>query len=311
MYSLIVALAGAGLLAGGLWGMRFGLQDIFSGKIRMLFWRLTLTPWRGFAVGVLSAAALQSSTAVALITIGLTGAGCLSFQQSLGVILGANIGTCTTVQLLTLPALPGLLIPLLGGCLAVMLVRRFRRPAMAAAGFVSMFLGLELLSEAVSGLSRADAIIPYLIAAKDNPVYGITGGILLTSLFQSSSAATGVLMALGNNGLLDINAGAYIVYGNNIGSCISSVIVGAAAPLAAKRTAIAHIVLNIAGVLCFLPATHWLTALAVWLTGDFAEQIVLIHTVFNVASSLAVMPFIRQYAQLIVLLAPDRMGNRR
>lgn len=303
LYASILILTGIGSLICGLLCMRFGLKQILSNKIKCLFTQITVTPWRGFIVGILTSALLQSSTAVSLITIGLVSANYLTFYQSLGIILGANVGTCTTVQLMALSISKSYLVPLLVLCIIVMLiVKRLRYPAIAIAGLTFMFLGLNILSSAVNEISQIDSIVQNLLTAKYNPMYGIIGGIIITLLFQSSSAATGVLIVLAEKGLIDLNTAAYVVYGNNIGSCISSVIVGATSPLAAKRVAVAHIMLNILGVIVFLPITNLLTTSISYIASDFAGQIALIHTVFNILCSLIVMPIIRQYANLIIFL---------
>ena len=296
----LLAITGVGFLLGGLLCMRFGLKQILSGRIQGYILKMTVTPWRGLIVGALAAAILQSSTAVSLITIGLVSANYLTFYQSLGIILGANIGTCTTVQLLTLSIPQEFLISLLVLCILVaIVVKKVRYPAVALLGLLCMFLGLDILSAAANEISQSEKIIRGLIAAQKNPFLAIAGGTITTLVFQSSSAATGVLIVMAEEGLLDAVTAAYVIYGNNIGSCISSVIVGAAAPLAAKQVAVAHIMLNILGVLVFLPVTGVLTQAAAYLAADFAGQIVYIHTMFNILSSLLVMPFVRQYANLV------------
>lgn len=309
--SIFVQLAlGVALLLGGLFTMRLGLGRVFSPALAGLLGRLTLTPSRGLAVGAVGAALLQSSTALTLTTVGLVSAGYLSFYQGLGLVLGANIGTCTTVGLLAAAPPVEYLWPLLAAGLGVaLLCRRLRWAALAAAGLAAMFAGLGTLTGALAGLTETETAVRWLTAAARNPLAGIGGGILLTFLFQSSSAATGLLMALAEEGLIDLTGAAYGVYGNNIGSCLSSLLVGAAAPLAAKRVAMAHIVLNVAGVLVFLPLTGLLTAAAAWLTADFAGQVAVTHTLFNVLSSLAVLPFARAFASLIARLVPGQDGG--
>jgi phosphate:Na+ symporter len=111
-------------------------------------------------------------------------------------------------------------------------------------------------------------------------------------------------MVLAQEEVIDLTAAVYGVYGNNIGSCLSSVLVGATAPLAAKRVAMSHILLNVAGVMIFFPFSAGLAKIATWLTGDFAGQVAMVHTVFNIASSLAVLPVIRRFALLIAFLVP-------
>jgi phosphate:Na+ symporter len=286
--------------------MRYGLQRALWHRLHYALVRLTLTSWRSLAVGTVAATLLQGSTAVSLITIGLVSADYLTFYQSLGIILGANIGTCSTVQLMTLALPERYLIPLLIILLITSLIwHRLRYILLGMAGLVSMFLGIGLTSQALAAISQFDTALAYIVAARSNPLYGIAGGIIITLLFQSSSAATGMLMLLANENIIDLTTAAYVVYGNNIGSCLSSVIVGAAAPLAAKRVAMAHILLNVLGVMIFFPITKMLIILATHLTVDFAGQVAAIHTIFNIISSLAVIPFLHGYAALIIHLVPD------
>lgn len=302
----IVTLAGGvGLLISGLLAMRFGLQKIFSQSFKRLLLRLTVTPWRGLLAGIVAAVMMQSSTAVTLLTVGLVSAEYLTFYQSLGIILGANIGTCSTVQLLTL-ALPHRVIPpLFAACaLVAMLSKKRRFAALAVAGLLGMFAGVGLLSDGLSRIAELDTVVAYFAAAEKNPLYGIGGGIVLTFLVQSSSAATGLLMILGKEEIINLTTATYGVYGNNIGSCLSSLLIATTAPLAAKRVAVAHILLNVLGVVVFLPLSGLLAKLATLCTTDFAGQIAVIHTLFNILSSLAILPVIQPFARLVEFLVP-------
>ncbi|MDD4601313.1 MAG: Na/Pi symporter [Negativicutes bacterium] len=305
MHFLIMAMIGICLLLGGIFLMRYGLKKLLWLRLRKILQQLTTTPWHGMFVGTVAAAAMQSSTAVSLITIGLVSAEYLSFYQGLGIILGANIGTCSTVQLMTITLSQQYLLPflLLSGALAL-ISRRFRYPALAICGLVSIFLGLAFLSDSLGTLAKFDTVIQYLMAAKFNPLYGILGGIVITLLFQSSSAATGILMLLANDGIIDLTTATYVVYGNNIGSCLSSVVVATGAPLAARRIAMSHIVLNILGVMAALPLTNQLTQAAITLSSEFAGQVAFVHTIFNIASSIIVVPIAKYYAKLIIFLVP-------
>jgi phosphate:Na+ symporter len=169
-----------------------------------------------------------------------------------------------------------------------------------------MFVGLDLLVEGISSLSRLEEMSEYLIMAKSQPLYGIWGGIIATIIFQSSSAATALLMLLADMGLVDINTAAFVIYGNNIGSCASSVVFSAAAPSAARRVALSHILLNVLGVVFFFPITPVLITVAEMLSPDFSGQVAAIHTLFNVLSSLLILPLFNQFAALICLLIPER-----
>ncbi|MDR7866016.1 MAG: Na/Pi symporter [Sporomusaceae bacterium] len=309
MYFFLFFAVGLGLLIGGLLVMRSGLRHVFSPALAGLLGRLTVTPWRGLLAGAAGAALMQSSTALTLTTVGLVSAEYLSFRQGLGLVLGANIGTCSTVGLLALdPPLP-VLLALLAASLLAAALSRLRAAALAVGGLAAMLTGVQLLSGALSGLSEAATVVRWLASAGQNPLAGIGGGILLTFLFQSSSAATGLLMALADEGTIGLTAAAYGVYGNNIGSCLSSLVVGAAAPLAAKRVAMAHIVLNLAGVTVFLPFTALFVQAAALLADGFAARVAAMHTLFNIVSSLAVLPFAGAFASLVALLVPGRDGG--
>ena len=113
-------------------------------------------------------------------------------------------------------------------------------------------------------------------------------------------------MILASDGIIDLTTASYVVYGNNIGSCVSSIIVGTAGTLAAKRIAVAHVLLNILGIILFLPLTGLLTRAATYITADFAGQVAVVHTLFNIISSLAILPIIRQYANFIIFLIPGK-----
>lgn len=297
---------GLSMLLGGIFIMRYGLKKALWFKLHHVLANLTKTPWRGLLLGAAAAALLQSSTTVCLITIGLVSADYLSFRQSLGIILGANIGTCSTVQLVTVNVPVEYILPLIALVLLLTVYRKFRYLALAAAGLLSMLAGVDLLVRGISSISQFQEMAAYLVMAKEQPLYGIWGGIVATMIFQSSSAATALLMLLADMGLIDIVTAAYVVYGNNIGSCISSVVFSAAAPKAARQVALSHILLNVLGVAVFFPLTPLLITAAGWFSADFSTQVAVIHTLFNVLSSLMVLPVYNQFAGLICRLIPGR-----
>ncbi|HML31973.1 Na/Pi cotransporter family protein [Sporomusa sphaeroides] len=295
------------MLLGGIFIMRYGLKKALWRRLHMALEKLTQTPWRALTLGTAAAAAFQSSTTVSLVTIGLVSADYMSFRQALGVILGANIGTCSTLQLVNMSVSLDYILPLI--LLSVLisgLRKKFRYIGLALTGLLSMFAGLEFLMNGISSLSKMDAMTGYLVMAKSQPLYGIWGGLIATVVFQSSSAATALLMLLADMGLVDSTTSAYVIYGNNIGSCISSVVFSAAAPIAARRVALSHILLNVVGVAFFYPLTAVLVSAAGYLTSDFGAQVAAIHTIFNILSSLLVMPQFNQFVNLICLLIPDR-----
>ena len=305
MIGLFLVLIGISLLLGGIFTIRYGLKHLLWNKLQLLLRNATNTPLRGLLLGIIAAALFQSSTAVSLITIGLVSAEYLSFRNALGIILGANIGTCSTVQLMTLSLPLEYLVPLFGISLAFSLVRATRYFALTLTGFIGIFTGLALLSTGLGILSDTRLFNETISLAKTSSLHAMSAGILATFLFQSSSASTGVLMALAEEGMVNLTTAAYIVYGNNIGSCLSSVLISTVAPIGAKRVAVSHILLNVLGVLLFWPVTDIFTNILMCFTTDFPHQIALLHTLFNVLSSLLILPFIKQFASLVEQLVPS------
>lgn len=301
---MIYALIGIGLLIAGIFIMRYGLKKALWHKLHILLKQATKTPLRALTLGTLSAAILQSSTTVCLITIGLVSSGYVTFIQALGIILGANIGTCSTVQLVNLSLPLELLLPALLFSLLLGLHSRIRYISLAFTGLLCMLTGLTFLTDGIAALSEVSHIHAYIRAAQSNPLYAIWSGILITLAFQSSSAATAFLMLFISENLIDLSTAAYIVYGNNIGSCISSVIFSAAAPLAARRVALAHILLNLLGTLIFFPITDILVAAAEHLASEPGNQVAAIHFLFNISSSLAAMCLLKQFTKFIYFLIP-------
>jgi phosphate:Na+ symporter len=305
--ALLLGASGTGMLIGGIFVMRYGLKQLLWRKFQQVLLHMTKTPLHGFLTGAVASALMQGSTAVSLLVIGFVSADYLSFYQGLGIILGANVGTCSTVQLMTVSFPEHIFAPLLFVSIAgSIFFKKIRNICLVASGLFGMFAGLSLLSGTLSSLTEINTIITYIEIAKTNVWSGIAGGILMTVLFQSSSAATGMLMILAGSGFIDLSTAAYVVYGNNIGACISSLVIGLAAPLAARRIAISHLLLNILGVIAFLPATALLIKTTAWFSGDFSVQIALFHTIFNIISSLAVLPFLKLYARLIIFLVPGK-----
>ena len=301
---MIYILAGISMLLGGIFIMRYGLKKALWRRLHTVLVTLTNTPWRGLMLGTVAAALLQSSTTVCLITIGLVSADYMTFRQALGIVLGANIGTCSTVQLVNMTVPLEYILPLLLISILLCVFKKVRYVSLACAGLLSMLAGVELLVNGISGLAQFQAMNEYLVMAREQPMYGIWGGVLATMIFQSSSAATALLMLLADMGLIDITTAAYVVYGNNIGSCVSSIVFSAAAPTAARQVALSHILLNVVGVMVFFPVTGLLIMAAGWLADDFSGQVAAIHTLFNLLSSILVLPLFNQFSSVILMLIP-------
>ncbi len=290
-----------GMVIGLTW-MRLSLSNLLRHRLSRRLAELSDSPCFGFLLGILCAALLQGSSAVTLLTIGLVSSRILTFPQSIAILLGANVGTCSTIPLLL--ALPLDSIIFLRPYLAILiiifyLIPRTRPLGGAIGGLCLMLLGFDTLQQAGNSFLQQSQLLTLLDYADTNPTIAIGCGSLLTFALQSASSSTLLLTALYEESLLAPHTVCYLVYGNNIGSCLSSVLVSSAAPPAGKMTALANLLLNIGGTLLFLPLTDVFMHLATNLSLAPSEQLVFYHTMFNLISALLLLPFTHSYAQLI------------
>lgn len=303
---LLLALGIGGFLA-GLWVLRTGLERMAFDRLPHLIKRFVKTPTRGLLTGTVLTALIHSSAAVSIISIGLVSAGAMTFADSLGVILGSNIGTTVTTQLLAFP-MEGLILPLIGVGLLLSLVLRgsYRYIGLATLGFAILMIALELIERALRPLAGTAWFREVLELSSQMPLLGVLAGAVLTALITSSTATTMLTVALASQGLIELPGAIAIILGNNIGTCITSVFAAIGAPLNAKRVALAHVILNVLGAAVFLPLlTPFAVFCQLWST-DIAIQVATSHLLFNVISSLVVWPFTRQYAAFICRLLPER-----
>lgn len=299
---MLQLLLGIGGMLGGLTLMRISLARLLCSRLTACLTRLADSPPLGFLLGILCAALLQGSTAVSLLTLGLVSGGILTFPQSIAILLGANVGTCSTVPLLLV--LPTDILTSLHSLFALLLIvglchRRTRPLVGALGGLWLMLAGFHALQDASSILLRQDDLTALLNCADRSATLSIVCGATLTFLLQSASSSTLLLTTLYEEGLLTPHTACYLVYGNNIGSCLSSVLVSTTAPHEAKMTALANLLLNLGGTLLFLPLTDLFINLALTTAPTPAEQLVFYHTAFNLLSALLLLPFTRPYANLI------------
>lgn len=308
MYISILLLAGG--LAGFLCGirvMRHGLEQMAADKLPAILKRFVKTPTRGLLAGTVVSALLHSSAAVTVITIGFVAAGSMTFADSLGVILGSNIGTTVTTQILAWNP-DDLILPCvaLGALLWFWLPGKRRYAGLAVFGFGATLFALNLMTAALAPLGGTEWFREVLRTASQNPVLGVLAGAGLTALVQSSTATTALTIAMASQDLIDLQGAIAIVLGNNVGTCITAVLASLGSPLPAKRVAAAHVVLNVAGVLAFLPILNTFARIVELFSPSLPVQVATSHTLFNIVSSLAVWPFTGSFAALIEWMLPEK-----
>lgn len=305
----LMLLGGLALFLYGMQMMSSGLEAAAGNKMKSILERLTSNRVKGVLVGAGITAVIQSSSATTVMVVGFVSAGLMSLSQAVGVIMGANIGTTVTGQLIALDisaAAP--LIAFVGVVFAVFIKReQLRYIGGIIAGLGVLFIGMDMMSTAMEPLQDSQTFT-HVVTSFDNPVIGILVGAGFTALIQSSSASVGILQALATGGLIGLPQAVYVLFGQNIGTCITAVLAAIGTKAEAKRTTIIHLMFNIFGTILFTlicMATPFVAVMESLTPGNGAAQIANVHTVFNVVTTLVLLPFGGQMARIATRILPE------
>lgn len=292
---LSVLILGFKLLSGG-------LHDAGGAGFRILLARFAGRPWQGVLVGTAVAAMLHSSSVTTILIVGLVDAGTLSLSQAVPLIMGANVGTTMTAQLLATP-LPSLgwVLGLAGA--AMLALPRSGGWGEAAAGAGLIVLALDVLDHALSPLAGAPWFADAMARFAARPWMGVLAGAILTTIVLSSSVTVGLLQRLSAQGLIPLSAALPVMYGDNIGTTTDTLLAGLAAGREGRAAALSHLLFNLAGTAVFLGFTPALLALVEALGGDAARQVAHAHTLFNIGNVLLLLPFHRLLARASLRMA--------
>lgn len=302
---VIQLLGGVGIFLYSIKLISDSLQLVAGDRLRHLVGMLTRTPLLGVLVGTLVTVLIQSSSATTVMTVSFVDAGLMKLTQAIGVIMGANIGTTVTGQILAIRVKDYVYIFLLAGVLLSFFCKkpRWRHAGNGLIGFGLLFVGMQTMEGAMGFLrDRQDLFLAF----GRNPLMGVAAGALLTMLIQSSSATVGLTIALGTQGLLPLDAAIPIVLGDNIGTCVTAVLASIGTSRAAQQACAAHVLFNVIGVCIFLPLMPFYIGLIQATAQGIGHQIANAHTLFNVCNTLLFLPFVRPFAALIRRLLPSR-----
>lgn len=308
---VIKLLGGLALFIFGINRLSDSLQKITSNKLKTVINTLTKKSWSTVLVGLFTTMLIQSSSATSVMTVGFVNAGLLTLRQALGIIMGANIGTTVTAQIVSFKidilAYPIIIIGFLMHFLSRR--RRYKNIGMTIIGLGLLFLGMTVMKEALGPLKDNEIFKNFLLNFSRNPFYGILAGLCLTALLQSSSATIGLLIALASQGLMPIEAAIPILIGDNIGTCSTALISSIGATVTAKRTAFSHLIFNILGTAVFVILLYVfrLQPLIVSLTGESVpRQIANIHTTFNIITTIILFPMIGLFEKVVLKIIPGK-----
>jgi len=298
-----------GSLALFLYAMRLlgqSLQNVIGERIEFVLRKLTDRPYKGMVVGALVTFLTQSSSITVLTLIGLVNVGVLSLRQGVGIVLGSEIGTTVTAQLMTLK-IGGLYFPIIviGFALATFSKNKnLNLVGKVIFSFGLLFMGMEFMKEAASPLKESPVSLALLKRFGSNPFLGILAGALFTGITSSSSATTSLVVAMGASNVIDLPAGIAVILGANIGTCLLELIAAVGLSLAAKRVAAAQAVINILGVIVIFPFISPFAKLMTHTAGTVSHQIANSHTIFNVASSVILLAFVNIIVYIVQKVVP-------
>ncbi len=311
-YSLVLeVLGGLALFIFGINRLSNSLQKITSNKLKSVINIVTKKSWSTVLVGVFTTMLIQSSSATSVMTVGFVNAGLMTLRQAIGIVMGANIGTTITAQIVSFKidilSYPLIIIGFLLYFIAKR--RRIKNIGMTIIGLGLLFLGMTIMKGALGPLRENEAFKTFLLIFSKNPFYGILAGLGLTILLQSSSATIGLLIALGSQGLMPIEAAIPILIGDNIGTCSTALIASIGTTITAKRTAFSHLMFNIFGTIIFILLLYVfrLQPLIIRLTGSsIPHQIANIHASFNIITTVVLFPFIGFFEKIVVKIFPGK-----
>ena len=291
---LMGLLGGLALFLYGMQMMSTGLEAAAGNKMKVILEKLTANRFIGVLVGALITAVIQSSSATTVMVVGFVNSGMMSLSQAVWIIMGANIGTTITGQLIALDV--GEIAPLIAflGVAAIVFVKneKVHHVGEILAGLGVLFIGMDMMGTAMKPLANSEEFVG-LLTRFENPILGILAGTVFTALIQSSSASVGILQALAGSGVIGLNSAAFVLFGQNIGTCITALLASIGTSRNAKRTTLIHIMFNVFGTVVFTLlclATPLISLVQEWTPDNAPAQIANLHTMFNIVTTLLLLP---------------------
>ena len=293
--NLFTMLGGLGLFLYGMHMMSNGLENVAGNSLKKILEKITSNRIVGVLIGAGITAVIQSSSATTVMVVGFVNSGLMKLSQAVWIIMGANVGTTITGQLIALNVKDFAPILIFAGVFLIQFIRNKKVGYVGeiVAGLGILFVGMQFMSDAMVPLRDYKPFVD-LMTTFENPFLGIAAGAVFTAVIQSSSASIGILQALAMSGAIQLHSAIFVLFGQNIGTCITSIIASIGTNRNAKRTTMIHLLFNVIGTLVFVtvclfvPFTDYIVALT---PGSVQNQIANVHTVFNIATTMLLLPF--------------------
>ena len=303
--TVLQVLGGVALLIYGIKIMGEALQELAGDRLRRLISSLTGTPLRGVAVGALVTMIIQSSSATTVMVVSFVHVGLMTLTQAVGVIMGANIGTTITAQLMAFSIKKYAIIgAIVGAGLSILgKNRRHKQLGAGLVGFSLLFIGMGMMQNAMSFLEgRQELFLPF----REHLILAVLAGTIVTMLVQASAATVGLTMAMASQGLIPLDVAIAIIFGDNIGTTITAVLASLGGNRAAKQAATAHVMFNVIGTSVMMLLISPFSKLVMLTSHDIGRQVANAHSIFNILNTCMFLPFVRPYAAFIQRLVPNK-----
>ena len=303
-YTAVQLLGGVGIFLFAIKLISESLQMLAGERLRNIIGMFTKTPVLGVFLGAAVTMIIQSSSATTVMTVSFVDAGLMTLTQAIGVIMGANIGTTITGQILAFKIKDLAYLFIIIGVLLLFVGKKKRTKTMGEGllGFGLLFVGMQTMETSMAFLKDRQDIF---LAFSSNPLLGVAAGALITLLVQSSSATVGLTIALGAQGLLPIEAAIPIIFGDNIGTTITAVLAAMGTGRAARQACASHVLFNLIGVFIWLPLMPVYLPFIQATSSTIPHQIANAHSLFNICNALLFLPFVRPFAALIRKIIPE------
>ncbi len=287
-----------------------GLQNVAGEKVKVFFEKVTSNPIKGVLTGIVVTGVIQSSSATTVMVVGFVNAGLMTLTQAAGVIMGANIGTTVTGQLVAFNVTAGAPLFVGVGTAIVLFAKKKKTKEIGniILGFGILFMGMEIMKTAMAPLGESEAFKSLALSLSHNIFLGIVVGMGMTAIVQSSSATIGILIALSSNGVLPLSAALPILFGDNIGTCVTALLASIGASKNARKAALFHLTFNVIGTVLFafvlVPLTPFVRIVTNLTPGDVGRQIANAHTMFNLINTFVQIWFIKYIVAFVNKMIP-------
>ena len=311
---VMMLLGGLGLFLYGMKLMGDGLEMAAGSRLKKIVEKLTRNKYMGALVGLIVTMIIQSSSSTTVMVVGFVNAGLMTLAQATGVIMGANIGTTVTGLLIAIKLNDLAPIAIFIGVVMIMFIKKtsYKHVGQIIAGFGVLFMGMTNMGDALAPLSESQ-MFKDMMSTFSNPLLGVLIGLVFTAIIQSSSASVGVLMALAGQGVVPIESAVFVIFGQNIGTCVTAVLSCIGTNRTAKRTATVHLLFNIIGATLFIcislftPFISWVKMAA---PDNILMQISIVHITFNVVTTAILLPLSDYLVKLACIVIPGEDEKR-